>query len=244
MQRNHGSIASFRSRLFHGADVENHPLFLSLFGGKLDRETEQVIALEIHQVVDAFPRFLSALITQIKDWRLRMELVENLFEEHGRSKAAAVHVVTYRSFLHALGIDGARIDAYEPALPSLCYIRAMLDLCARQPVAEAVGALAVVEETVARVSPIAARFGALRSTGAKLGSHFSAHEVLDVSHANELYDVASRLGESTIEGVIRGMQLGMYYHTRLYSDLATLECGPLFLGASASRAFDPTFEGR
>jgi len=225
MQSSHPSISRSRERLFAVADVEHHALFSSLLAGRFGRAAERSVALETFQVVKAFPRFLSALLTQIDDWSLRMELVENLFEEHGRSKPGAVHVVTYRSFLRALGVEEAEIDAHEPALPSLCHVRAVMDLCARQPIPEAIGALAVIEEVVARVSPIAARFGAMRSSGAPLGSHFGAHEVLDVSHANELYDVASRLGESAVRGVLRGMQLGMYYHTRFYSDLVSLAEG-------------------
>jgi|HubBroStandDraft_1064217.scaffolds.fasta_scaffold188366_2 pyrroloquinoline-quinone synthase len=222
MEAPHARFELKRSRLFADAAIERHPLFTSLLEGRFDREAERCIALEIFQVVRAFPRFLGALAAQIDDWRLRMELVENLFEEHGRSKPAAVHVVTYRSFLHAIGIGEGEIDQHVAGLPSTVYVRAVLDLCARQSIGEAVGALAVIEEIVARVSPIVARFGALRSDGSKLGSHFSAHEVLDVSHANELYDVAGRLGAGAAPSVLCGMQLGMYYHTRLYADLVAL----------------------
>jgi hypothetical protein len=126
--------------------------------------------------------------------------------------------MTYRSFLRALGISEAQIDHYEPALPALCYVRAMLDLSARQPIPEAIGALAVVEETVARVSPIAACFGTMRSSGSALGTS-DAPERLDVSHADGLYEAASRMGAGAVPAVLRGMRLGMYYHMRLYSDL-------------------------
>ena len=218
MQSDAGPIASLRRRLFIEAEIENHPLFASLLGNAFDREAEQRIALEIFYVLNAFPRFLSAVVTQIEDWRTCQDLVENLFER-GHMRPIAVHVMTYRSLLRALGTSDAQIDRYEPALPALCYVRAMLDLCARQPIAEGIGALAVIEEIVARVSPIAACLGTMRSSGRAIGAHFSARDAGDRSRGGVLYEVGARLGGRAIPGVMRGMQLGIYYQVRLYSDL-------------------------
>jgi hypothetical protein len=218
MQSHVGPIASLRRRLFIEAEVENHPLFASLLGNAFDRESEQRIALEIFYVLNAFPRFLSAVVTQIEDWRLHLDLVESLFER-GRMRPAAVHVMTYRSLLRSLGTSDAQMDRYDPGLPALCYVRAMLDLCSKQPIAEAIGALAVVEEIVARVSPIAACFGTMRSSGSTVGTHFSMREGGDISRGAGLYDIAARLGGEAVPGVMRGMRLGIYYQVRLYSDL-------------------------
>jgi pyrroloquinoline-quinone synthase len=213
-------MAALRASLF-ARGIERHPLFAALTAGALDGDAERRVALEIFHVVAAFPRFLSALLTAIEDWRLRMELVSNLFEEHGRMNPDHVHLVTYEHFLLALGVSEATIAAAEPDLPSLCYTRAVLDLCARQPIAEALGALAVIEEIVARVSPSVAAFGKMRAAGSgrSVGTHFGSHAVLDVTHANEIYAVALRLPPESFPAVERGMRLGMYYHRRLYDDL-------------------------
>lgn len=214
-------LATLRRELF-ATPIERHALFESLTHGKFSRDAERSVAIEIFHVVDAFPRFLSALITSIEDFRLRMELVDNLYEEHGRMNLERVHVVTYRVFLRALGVSDEVLARGRPNLPSLCYTRALLDLCARQSAAEGLGALAVIEEVVARVSPVAAAVGRARADGATIGTHFGAHEVLDVSHAEELYAVALRLPDDAIPLIDRGMRLGMYYHRRLYDDLVSL----------------------
>jgi pyrroloquinoline-quinone synthase len=226
-------LASLRDELF-AARIEKHPLFERLTHGSFSRDAERRVALEIFHVVEAFPLFLSALITSIDDFRLRMELVDNLYEEHGRMNPERVHVVTYRGFLRALGVSEEVFAASRPELPSLCYNRALLDLCGRQSMAEGLGALAVIEEIVARVSPLAAAVGRARSGGGPIGAHFGSHEVLDVSHAEELYAVALRLPAASTPLVQRGMRLGMYYHHRLYDDLVSFaeaeqrpDCAPL-----------------
>lgn len=205
--------------LFERDPIEAHPLFRHMENGSLSDRAVRAIALDVFHVVDAFPRFLAALIAQIPDYRLRMELVENLYCEHGSMDPAEIHVVTYRSFLHALGIDDAAIDASEPGLPATVYVRAVFDLCARAPVAEALAAMGVIEEVVARVSPIVGRFGARYASGGT-GSHFSVHETLDFSHADELYGLAERAASPQRPNeTARGLELGRYYQRRLYDDL-------------------------
>jgi pyrroloquinoline quinone (PQQ) biosynthesis protein C len=214
--------------LFARQRVEQHALFLLLESERLTADEARAIGLDIFHVVDAFPRFLAAVLTHIGDYRERMNLVENLYAEHGRMRVEHVHVVTYRSFLHALGLGDAQIDASEPGLAAQAYVRALLALCGREEPAEALGALGVIEEIVARVSPIVARYGKrCIGAGGSLGSHFSVHETLDLSHADEIYALAARAcARGREQEVRRGIALGFYYQTRLYTDLVASRVAP------------------
>lgn len=111
-------------------------------------------ALQIYHVVEHFPRFLSAILTQIPDYRLRMPLVENLFEEHGRMNVQRVHLETYKQFLSGIGVTPEHLAASEPIIPVIAYNRAVTDLCLHYPYSEGLAALGVIEEIVARVSPL------------------------------------------------------------------------------------------
>jgi len=80
----------------------------------------------------------------------------------------------------------------------------------------------VIEEIVARASPIVAGYAASRGVARASAKHFTDHAVLDISHADEIYALAAVVwdsGESARRDVERGMDLGWYYHRRLYSDL-------------------------
>jgi pyrroloquinoline quinone (PQQ) biosynthesis protein C len=224
----YGALKDLTVELFASQRVEQHALFLLLEGDRLTVDEARAIGLDIFHVVDAFPRFLAAVLTHIGDYRERMNLVENLYAEHGRMREEQVHVVTYRSFLHALGLSDAQIDASEPGLAAQAYVRALLALCGREEPAEALGALGVIEEVVARVSPIVGRYGSrgLRA-GASMGSHFSVHEALDLSHADEIYRLAAHTCARGLENdVRRGIALGFYYQTRLYTDLVSSRVAP------------------
>ena len=133
----HAELKSIAGRLFAQDAIERHPLFVRLEAGQIPEARVRAIALQIHHVVAHFPRFLAALLANIPDYRTRMPLVENLFEEHGRMSPQAVHVETHARFLGALGIGAADIAASRPGIAVLVYNRAVTDLCLHHPFPEA-----------------------------------------------------------------------------------------------------------
>jgi pyrroloquinoline quinone (PQQ) biosynthesis protein C len=225
-------VCAFARELFGSSPIERHPFLSRLGEGAFSHEQAQRAAVEIYHVVDHFPRLLAALLANLPQWTWRMALVENLFEEHGRMEPARVHVETYKVFLTGLGVELEELAVARPAIPVIAYNRAMLDLCLHHPYAEGLGALGVVEEIVARASRLVARFCRERSeqagpTGSwSMLGHFADHEVLDLTHAHEIYTIAAQAAR--VEGqapVRRGMELGWYYHRRLYSDILELVTG-------------------
>ncbi|MFS0862462.1 TenA family transcriptional regulator [Fredinandcohnia sp. 179-A 10B2 NHS] len=207
--------------MFEAEKIEEHPLFVALKNDEFSEQQRKDIALQIYQVVLYFPRFLSAILTNMSDYRMRMPLVENLFEEHGKMNEKYVHSVTYKEFLKGIGVSDSEIEESEPIIPVIAYNRALTDLCLHYHYLEGLAALGVIEEIVARVSPIVGQF-AKHNYGSENKSlvHFTDHEVLDVQHANEIYEVVATKYEGECKQLIeRGLQLGMYYHSKMYTDI-------------------------
>jgi pyrroloquinoline-quinone synthase len=209
------------NELFSGQPIEQHPFFTAIQRGRLSERQIKEAALQIYHVVLYFPRFLSAILTNIPDYQTRMPLVENLFEEHGKMKEPFVHSETYRNFLLGIGLTETEIRKSEPNIPVIAYNRAIVDLCLHHPFLEGLSALGVIEEIVARVSPIVGQFARIEYGSNKDElKHFTDHETLDVVHANEIYEVISKYYFGNHKPLIhRGLKLGMYYHRRLYTDI-------------------------
>jgi pyrroloquinoline-quinone synthase len=214
-------IKRLTEQLFQENNVERHPLFVHMLERRFTPVQAKQAALQIYHVVEHFPRFLAAILTNIPDYRLRLPLVENLFEEHGRMNVNLVHLETYRQFLHGIGVTEAELAGSRPIVPVLAYNRAVTDLCLHYPYPEGLAALGVIEEIVARVSPIVGAYAkAQYASEQQQLAHFTDHETLDVTHANEIYELAAQLYEGENRPLIeRGLELGMYYHTRLYTDI-------------------------
>lgn len=214
-------------RLFSEAVIEQHSLFQALAADRLNDRQIREAALQIYRVVVHFPRFLSALLTNIDDFSTRMPLVDNLYEEHGRLNTAYVHSETYKQFLLGIGVSESDIAASKPIIPVIAYNRAVTDLCLHHPFTEGLAALGVIEEIVARVSPLIGKF-AIRHFSDKNASlfHFTSHETLDLTHSAEIYELAERNDSpENHASILRGLELGMYYHMRLYDDIfAHISC--------------------
>ncbi len=215
------ALKQVTDQMFSEEQIENHPFFQAIKNNEFDFEKTKKIALQIYHVVLHFPRFLSAILTNMPDYKMRMPLVENLFEEHGKMNEKFVHSETYKEFLKGIGVSELDIYESKPIVPVIAYNRAITDLCLHYYYLEGLAALGVIEEIVARVSPIVGLY-AKNSYGSENKSlvHFTDHEILDVQHANEIYEVvALEYGEQYKENIHRGLQFGMYYHSRLYTDI-------------------------
>jgi pyrroloquinoline-quinone synthase len=204
---------------FREAPVEALPLFAPFITGKLAPEQALRVAQEMHAVVEAFPRFLAALLANDLDSELRDTIVDNLYEEQGRMDKTAVHLTTYRALLAMLGDAAPHIRIGRPCVGVVAYVRAVLDLCARGPVAEGAAALAIIEDHVARASLVIGRWIAREHPTAR-ERHFRVHEALDLRHADELYALAAHYWERDRRSdVEQGLAMGTYLHRRLWADV-------------------------
>lgn len=217
-------IISISQKIFEREQIEKHELFERLKANSFSEQQIKFIGLQIYHVVLHFPRFLAAILSNIHDFKTRMPLVENLFEEHGRLNIAYVHSETYKTFLKGIGITEDEIKNSRPSIPVIAYNRAVTDLCLHHSFIEGLSALAVIEEIVARVSPLIGSYAKRAFTQQKESLfHFTSHETLDIEHAREIYElVDAHANEHNIETIRQGMELGMYYHRRMYSDIIGL----------------------
>jgi pyrroloquinoline quinone (PQQ) biosynthesis protein C len=216
-----------------------HPLFQLLQQDALDARERRGIGLDVYHVTAAFPRFLAAVVARIDDAQRRAPWVENLYCEQGGANPARAHLLSYRTFLRELAIDDAAIDRSRPGLAALCYSRALFDLCAQQPLAEAKAALSIIEDIVARVSPTLIEYARARSGIQDAGEHFVIHSELDQDHAAMSYRECERDLPRAAQLVERGLALGHHYQWQFYSQLVEQHVAPVKWRALAPGLFSP-----
>lgn len=220
------SLCSLIDALLRRHSPADHPLFSLLRADALAPHEVEAIALEVFHVTAAFPRFLAAVAARIEDNERRAPWVENLSCEQGGSDSRHAHVHSYRRFLHDLSIPHAAIDQSQSGLAALCYCRALYDLCSAQPLPEARAALSMIEDIVARVSPVLVGYARLRSGDARAGGHFAMHAELDRDHAAMSYAESERDLSTARAGVERGLVLGLHHQWQLYSQLVEQHVAP------------------
>jgi pyrroloquinoline quinone (PQQ) biosynthesis protein C len=212
-----GAVGAKVTSLFAAQKIETHPLFQALANPAASVAQRAFMALQIYHVVRCFPRFLAAMVSNLEELGDRMPLVENLLEEHGHLDPAKAHVQSYLEFLARQGIPETWIKASKPIAPVVAYNRAVLDLCARQHPLEGLAALGVIEDVVARVSPIVT---ALSVPAEQRGDFFDEHAALDIGHAIELYELVVPHYAENAARIDLGLELGLYYHAGMYEAIA------------------------
>ncbi|MDP9126825.1 MAG: CADD family putative folate metabolism protein [Pseudomonadota bacterium] len=87
-------------REFH---LLSHPFYQAWTQGKLTQPELQEYAVQYKPFVEAFPRFVSALHSNCEDAAARVEILENLMDEEGKTGRSAPHPQLWKDFMDGLG---------------------------------------------------------------------------------------------------------------------------------------------
>jgi pyrroloquinoline-quinone synthase len=218
----HPTFDEFLAGRMESYDPFHHSLLVRGRDGKL-APAEILAALgQLGHVVNAFPSFLAALLTQMPDVRDRLPIVENLLEEHGGLNLEKAHVNTFALLVRSLG-KGAEPLTLHPPIPGMqSYLRTMQYTCLHAPWLEGLGLMGMIEMLFAEISPVITA-AVVRSGQVPREhlAHFDLHEDVDVDHAAGMFavlkphwdDAASR------QRIQEGLELGVYLDCRLMSDI-------------------------
>lgn len=214
--------------------VTQHPLIQGIKELTFSVDEIHRIAKNIYHVVKHFPRFLSAITTNMEDTIARMPLVENLFEEHGRMKKKHIHLNSYIEFLKRIGVDPSSLESFEPCPGVTAYIRSIIDLCLHYPYLEGLASLGMIEDIVHQVSPIIGQVTTRKLGGNRKVEHFSEHEVIDEQHSEEIFELLQFNNPQEKETIHKGLFFGAYAHYRLYTDILEAVTGQVPLSSDTS----------
>jgi pyrroloquinoline-quinone synthase len=170
--------------------------------------------------VNYFPRPMAALIARIPSARARINILQNLVEEHGEFEEQAFHCTTFKRFLASLSVENAEtMPAMMPGVHA--FNSALMGVCANDEVEVAIACLGSVEFAFSTISARIAQAVVDRGWVApdKL-VHYCLHAELDEKHADDFFAVIeeSFLTDKRIL-IEQGVRLGLYCLDRLYTDM-------------------------
>lgn len=213
------AIAALKAR----CDVASNPYFTALRSGDFSRDDFVETQVQFLFAVVFFSRPMAVLAGRLPRPEMRLALLENVHDEHGEGNLSVSHERTFLALLAALGVGPADIDARALWPEVRAFNTALGGLCFADDCFTGLAALGIIEDLFAGISARLGRGildrGWLRPEALV---HYSAHEQLDVSHADGFYRV--------IEGpfaahpryayqITQGLELGAYIFLRMYEDL-------------------------
>lgn len=221
-----------------------NPYFEALNDGSFELEDFVETQIQFFFAVVFFSRPMAILAAKIPTPDLRMEIVRNVWEEHGEGNMDAVHRNTFVELLHRIG--GVTEDEIEKRYlwPTVrIFNTTLVGTCTLDEYLVGVGMMGIIERMFCEISAWIGE-GILKRgwlTNETL-IHYNLHEKLDVKHSQDFFDVVAPSWERSEENkyyIDQGLTMGASVFNLLYEKLYSNRKKRLFRNISGfhSRTF-------
>jgi pyrroloquinoline-quinone synthase len=222
------ALMSLVDAVLEDVDYKENPYFRALRDGSFTREDFLETQLQFHSAVVFFNRPMAALAAKIPDPRLRVEIVRNVWEEHGEGDPSRMHGATFERFLGRL--SGWTTEQVKAELdrrlfwPEVRVFNTVLvGACVLDDHLVGVGTMGIVERMFAEISSWIGRAVVDRGfMSAEQMIHYDLHERLDVKHAADFFMVCGASwdeGERARYRIEQGLRMGAVAFDQLYARL-------------------------
>ena len=210
------------SQLKERHELDAHPYFQNLEEKRFDREDFIETQLQFMFAVVFFSRPMAVLAARLPRPEMRLNLIHNVFEEHGEGNLKLSHEKTFLTLLGGFGMSFEQIDARAMWPEVRAFNTTLAGLANHDDILTGIAAFGIIEDLFAGFS---ARLGRGIIANGWLTEeelvHYGTHEELDEEHADEFYQLLRPLYENPRARyqIEQGLELGAYIFTRLYRDL-------------------------
>ena len=223
-QDNQETVKQIVDRVLAETDPWNNPYFVALRDGTFDREDFVETQVQFYYAVVFFSRPMAVVAAKIPSPSLRVEVMRNVWEEHGEGDQTKMHGHTFRELMRRLG--GLSIEDIEdrqlwPAVRAFNTTLTGVSISDDWEVATA--CFGMIERMFVDISNWIGR--AIVDNGwlpADQLIHYDVHEVLDVKHSDDFFAVLSNGSDGSAQShycIDQGVQLGAYIFDDLYRGL-------------------------
>lgn len=234
---NQATILEAAALVSKAYDFNKHPYFKWVLDPETTLEEYRKTQIPFRYAIEHFSRAMTAVLAQIPNMEDRMEVYENVAEEHGEGKLEDSHRDSFMGFLRSIGVPQEDIDVECPIRMAGFY-EGLLNYALTKPYEIAAALMGTIEYLHCNIAELQARALHDRFWGDyEAQYHYRLHKEIDVGHAKDLYEVCEvnwdRGGELGRERMAYAMLLAAHYLWRLFDDMRPVEM-------IAPSAIDPT----
>ncbi len=202
----------------------DNPYFESLRDGSFAKDDFVETQIQFYFAVLFFSRPMATVAAKIPHPTQRVEVLRNVWEEHGEGDVRLMHGETFLELLERLaGVSRADVDARALWPEVRAFNTTLVGACVLDEYVIGVSALGMIERMFVDVSRwLGSGIVERGFLSEERLVHYRLHEELDVRHSQDFFDVVRPLFEASEEDryfVEQGLRLGAYVFDRLYRDL-------------------------
>lgn len=220
---NEMSITSYAEKIIISIDFKNNPYFIHLLAGDFEKADFIETQIQLYFVTHFLVRPLGALVGKIPECPTRLNIIENLYEEHGEGFVDEFHKNTFLSFLNNLGVtkENIKLRALWPEVRA--FNMTLLGSCMLDDYLVAAPMLGIIEYMFSSVSSWTEQ-GILQRDWLNQDQmrYYKTHEKLDIKHAQDFFLCVEKNWFASEEDkyyIQQGIHLGAYCFNNLYEEL-------------------------
>ena len=201
-----------------------NPYFVNLREKTFEREDFIETQIQFFYAVIFFSRPMAALAAKIPTPELRLEVLRNVWEEHGEGSLAHGHGKTFLDFLKRLG-NITEDDVYLRGLWADVRIfnTTLSGVSVLDDFIIAVGVLGMIERMFSDISAWIGQ-GVIENGWLAAGEmiHYKLHQELDIKHSEDFFKILEIPFQKSAENrylVEQGLRLGATLFNNLYAGL-------------------------
>lgn len=211
-------------QILRETDYASNPYFVTLARGDFSKADFVETQIQFSHAVTYFSRPMAALVAKIPEPELRVEILRNLWEEHGEGNLSRTHKNTFAEFLRRLdGISEEQVS--ERALwPEVrLFNTALSGACLHDEYLVGAAMLGMIERMFCDISAWIGKSVIERGwIPRERMVHYELHEVLDVKHSDDFFALLEPAWERSAEDryfIEQGLRLGATAFNGMYEGL-------------------------
>lgn len=202
----------------------DNPYFLALREGSFELDDFVETQIQFYFAVVFFGRPMAAVAARIPSARLRVEVLRNVWEEHGEGSDGDTHGSTFLTLLQRLhGVSPDEVET-RALWPEVRAFNTMLTgACVMDEYVVGVAVMGMIERMFSDISAWIGS-GIVERGWLPAGQmiHYGLHQTLDIRHADDFFAVLEQPWERDPAArylIEQGLRLGAFAFNRFYEDL-------------------------
>lgn len=204
---------------------DSNPYFVALQDGSFDKEDFVETQAQFFFAVDFFSRPMAAVAAKIPNARQRVEVLRNVWEEHGEGDTILTHSETFATFLNRLqGLTPADIEARVLWPEVRVFNTTLAGAAVLDEYQVSVAMMGIVERMFSDISFWIGQAVMKREwISEKEMIHYNLHQDLDIRHSDDFFNVLAPLWDANKGddryAIEQGLRLGATVFNGLYAEL-------------------------
>ncbi len=205
-------------------DLVNNPYFINLENGTFEKNDFIETQIQFFFAVIFFNRPMSALAAKIPSPELRLEILRNIWEEHGEGDMNKAHSNSFLGFLNNIGNVTEQDIQKRDLWPEVRIFNTCLSgACVLDDYMVGVTMMGIIERMFCEISTIIGKNIVRRKwLSAEELTHYNLHADIDIKHSEDFFNVVKDSYDKSEENkyhIEQGLKLGSTLFYNLYKEL-------------------------